>query len=94
MARTAMVTRTITATKVMGLFVNIETREVNEGEFILSGTYKDYKSLMKALEKTVSEDTHKIVSIISTEEIETLYGMTEQDFIQHAKVLPPRKIKA
>ena len=38
----------------------------------------------------VEADTVKAVHIVSTEQVETLYGMTEQDFMEHAKVLPPR----
>ena len=38
----------------------------------------------------IETDTVKAVHIVDSEEIETLYGMTEQEFIQYAKVLPPR----
>ena len=91
MARASMVTRTINTTKVIALCVDIETQTPYDGEFVLSGTYKDQKSLMKALEKVANDDTHKVVHVKSAEVVETLYGMPEQEFINNAKILPPRK---
>ena len=90
MARVPMVTRTITATKTVVLCLNIETAEPFNKEVTISGTFKDEKSMMKAAEKLLNTETEKTVHIVSSEEIETLYGMTEQEFIQKAQVLPPR----
>ena len=90
MARPAMVTRTMQTTKVTALCVNVETSETYEQDFILSGTYKDDKSLKKSLERVGNDDTHKVVHVKNTEVLETLYGMSEQDFIANAKKLPPR----
>ena len=93
MAREPMVTRTITATKIVALCLNIETAEPFNKEVTISGTFKDEKAMMKAAEKLMNTETEKCVHIVSSEEIETLYGMTEQEFIQKAKVLPPRPKK-
>ena len=93
MARESMVTRTITATKITALCLNIETAEPFNKEVTISGTFKDEKSMMKAAEKILNTEIEKAVHIVSSEEIETLYGMTEQEFIQKAKVLPPRPKK-
>lgn len=93
MAREPMVTRTITATKITALCLNIETAEPFNKEVTISGTFKDEKSMMKAAEKLLNTETEKAVHIVSSEEIETLYGMTEQEFIQKAKVLPSRPKK-
>lgn len=93
MAREPMVTRTITATKIVALCLNIETAEPFNKEVTISGTFKDEKAMMKATEKLLNTETEKAVHIVSSEEIETLYGMTEQEFIQKAKVLPPRPKK-
>lgn len=90
MARVPMVTRTIVATKVNVLCLNIETEEPFNKDVTLSGTFKESKSLMKAVEKVVNSDTEKAVHVVATEEVETLYGMTEQKFIELADVLPPR----
>ena len=93
MARTPMVTRTIQTTKVNALCLDIVEQKPFEKEYILSGTYKDNKHLMKALETVANDDTHKVVHVKSTEIVETLYGMTEQEFISYSKVLPPRSVK-
>lgn len=93
MARVSMVTRTIIATKINVLCLNIETSEPYKKEVILSGTYKDEKALQKAAEKVINSDTVKAVHVVDHEETETLYGMTEQEFIERAKILPPRDAK-
>lgn len=93
MARIPMVTRTIQITKVKALCLNIADQKPFEKEYVLSGIYKDNKHLMKALEKVANDDTHKVVHVKSTEVVKTLYGMTEQEFVSCAKVLPPRGVK-
>lgn len=93
MARVSMVTRTIIATKVNVLCLNIETAEPFNKEVTLSGTYKDEKALQKAAEKVINSDTVKAVHVVDHKETETLYGMTEQEFIERAKILPPRDAK-
>jgi hypothetical protein len=88
-----MVTRTIETTKVHALVVNVTEQKTLEADYILAGTYKDAKALAKALDK-LSTDDLKIVHPISVEVIETLYGMSEADFIANATKLPPRGQKA
>lgn len=90
MARVPMVTRTIVATKITALCLNIETGEPFNETVTVSGTFKDEKSMLKAAEKLINTETERAVHIVFSEEIETLYGMTEQEFIQKAQVLPPR----
>ena len=90
MARKPMVTRSIPTTKVTALCVNPETREVSETVITLPRTYKDEKALMKAL-SSVETYYLKVVSVLGTEVLETLYGMDEQKFINNAEILPPRK---
>ena len=88
--RTPMITRTIVATKATLLCVDIADQSTFQKEVTLPRTYKDAKALMKAAVAVVDDDNTKVVSIVSSETFETLYGMTELDFIQYAKVLPPR----
>jgi hypothetical protein len=90
MARVAMVTRTMETTKVNVLCLNIKEGTPFEKELVLAGTFKDEKSKMKAVSAQVDNDEQKAVHVKSTEVITTLYGMTEDDFIKHAKVLPAR----
>lgn len=92
MARTKMVTRTIVTTKCTALCINVETAEPFNQDFTLAGSYDDEKKLLKELKK-YEDESHKIVHVVDTEEVETLYGMSEEDFIKYATVLPPRNTK-
>lgn len=91
MARQPQVTRTIITTKVTALVVDTKEKTTKNVDFILPRTYKDEKAILKAIEKgsTLAEN-ERVVSVIFAEEVETLYGMSEQMFIEHATVLPPR----
>lgn len=93
MARVRKVTRTISSTKVVVMCVDTETAKVNNYEVEIAGVYSDEKKLMKAVTKVVETETLKPVSVVSTEVIETLYGMDEQKFMEIAEVLPPRDKK-
>ena len=93
MSRARKVTRTIYSTKVIVMCVDTETATVNNYEVEIAGVYSDEKKLMKAVTKVVETETLKPVSVVSTEAIETLYGMDEQKFIEMAEVLPPRDKK-
>lgn len=86
MARKPMVTRTIITTKVNVLCLNLETCEPFNKVVVLPRTYKDDKKLMKALEN-FNTDTEKVVHVVDKEEVETLYGMSEQKFIDNAVIL-------
>ena len=93
MARIPMVTRTIKTTKVNVLCLNIETAEPTNKVFTLAGTFKNEKQLMKAVEAEIKDELEKAVHVVDVQELETLYGMTEKDFIHNAEVLPPRDVK-
>lgn len=90
MARVPMVTRTIVATKVNVMCLDVQSGEPCNKVVTVPRTYKDDEALMKKVRPLLETETLKAVHIVDKEEIETLYGMTEQDFIQYAKVLPPR----
>lgn len=89
MTRARKVTRTIPLTKVIVMCVDTETCKVDNYELTIAGTYTDEKKLMKAVTKVVGTETLKPVSVVSTEVIDTLYGMDVQKFIEMAEVLSP-----
>ncbi len=91
MARTPQVTRTIQTTKVNVLCLNIKEGNPFNQEVVLPRTYKDEKHLLKAVEKVINTDDVKAVHVLDSVIEETLYGMSEQKFIELATVLPPRK---
>ena len=90
MARVPMVTRTIITTKVNVMCLDIETGEPFNKTVVVPRTYKDDEKLLKKVKEVLETETLKPVHIVDKEEIETLYGMKEQDFIEHAEVLPSR----
>ena len=93
MARERMVTRTVIATEVNALCLNIETAEPFNKDVTLSGTFNDKQAVEKAAKKVIDTEKEKCVTVVDYKEKETLYGMTEQQFIELAKVLPPRDSK-
>lgn len=93
MARVPQVTRTIVTTKANVMCLDIEKGEPFNKVVIVPRTYKDEKALLKAVKAVEETDAVKCVHVVDFEQIETLYGMTEQEFIEHAKVLPPRTAK-
>lgn len=94
MAREKMVTRTVVATKVTVLGMDTVACEPFNETVTVSGVFdKDEKGqakLMKAVKKLVDKEDKVAVKIVDAEEVETLYGMTEQKFMEMAEVLPPR----
>ena len=91
MARERMVTRTVLLTKVEVMCVNVDTASVSINEYTLSGISFDSETAMKQLKKMYESESFKLVNIQSLVEEEVLYGMTEEEFISLARVLPPRK---
>lgn len=87
MARQAMVTRTIITTQVNVLCMDLEHTEPCNKEVTLPRTYKDTDKLLKAVAKVIDTPKLKAVQIVDSKEVETLYGMKEQDFIDNAMKL-------
>lgn len=93
MARKPMVTRTVVTTKATVLCVNTVAEETTTEVVEVPRTYTDDSKLLKAVKETL-DATIIPVKVISTETVETLYGMTEQKFIEQAEKLPTRKAEA
>lgn len=89
--RKPMVTRTIMTTEVQVLCVDIEKSETVTKTVTLPRTYKDEKAILKKITDIGALDSVKPVHVISTEVHETLYGMSEEKFIENAEQLPPRE---
>lgn len=91
MARVPMVTRTIITTKANVMCLDVVAGEPFNKEVTVPRTYKDDETLLKKVKPMIETGTTKAVHIVDKEEIETLYGMKEEDFISLAQVLPPRE---
>lgn len=90
MARTPMVTRTIQTTKANVLCLNIVEGEPFNKVVTLPRTYKDENAMLKVISRMVDNDEVKAVHVVDSYVEETLYGMSEQRFIDLAQVMPPR----
>lgn len=91
MARERMVTRTVSEYEVTALCVNVDTKEIGYNTVRISATIPQDK-ILPYIQKRFDNAVVKTVSIVSIETHETLYGMSEADFIAFAKVLPPRTV--
>ena len=90
MARERMVTRTISFTEVTVITMNIETVTPQHEVIRIAGVSDNEKVLLNKLKNRYETDLYKIVAITDTKVIEKLYGMSEEEFIEYAKELPPR----
>lgn len=88
--RKPMVTRTFTTMEVVATVLNVKTQAVAQKTFTLSRVYPEKKVLAKTQEAYDTEE-EKIVHIISTKEVEDLYGMDEADFLKNAKKLDAKR---
>ncbi len=91
MARVRMVTRTIESTKVTAMCINPATATVSHNEYVISQAYTDPALILKHVKKVYETENNVIVAIEQSEVQETLYGMTEQKFMELAEILPPRQ---
>lgn len=89
MARVPKITRTIQTTVCDVLCLNVETAEPFNKQVTLPRTYRDENSMLKQAKSVLDTDTEKVVHIVSSHVEETRYGMSEQEFIEHAQVIPP-----
>lgn len=90
MRKEKLITRTITVTTAEFMCVDVETANVEVITAELTGKL-DNETALKLYKSSVETDIFKVVACQSIEYSEQLYGMTEKEFIKHAKVLPPRK---
>lgn len=87
MARKRMVTRTITVTTAEVVCADTEAKTMSNEIFQIPGKFKTQELLLKAVEQFVGQGRIKPVLVINSEETQTRYGMTEQEFLLHAVVL-------
>lgn len=90
MARERMVTRTVELTIAEVMTLDTTTAEVRVIPYEIGGGLTDPAAILKAVKKLYETDTFKCVAVQSVAVKEILYGMTEAEFIAHAKILPPR----
>ena len=90
MARIRMVTRTVDTTTCTAVAVNLKSMALENLTVTVSGRFSENADMLKHLQATKDTDTFKFVQVLTLEHKEVLYGMPEDEFLKHAKVLPPR----
>lgn len=90
MARERMVTRTVELCEAHIMALDTTTAKVETLVCEIGGGLTEEKAILKAAKKIYETATYKLVAVQSITVKEILYGMSEIDFIKHAKVLPPR----
>lgn len=81
-----MVTRTVTMTTGTAVLIDVNDLTAIETSFQLPGEFKTPEHIMKSLTPT---DNLKVVAVKNIEKKQVRYGMSEEDFISQAMVLPP-----
>ena len=89
--REKMITRTVTATVATVLGIDVATSTAVQEVKTLTGSFKDNADILKAIKKQFDGQV-VYAAVVNVEEKETLYGMTESEFMKYAKELPPRKV--
>lgn len=93
MARTRMVTRTISLTAIEAMCVDTTSAEVSIKELELTGEAFTEEKALKALKKEYETETFKVVAIQKMEVREEMYGLKEIDFLKVAQKLDPKTRK-
>lgn len=94
MARQRMITRTVGITRITAVVLNVNTLDSHVQTFTVSGKYEQGTKELKSLLASKNTDDLMWIKAESVVYEEKLYGMTEEEFLTHAKELPPRTGKA
>lgn len=93
MTTNKMVTRTVISTTATVLVFDTKLGDTSEQVFVVPGKYPNDDNLLKQLKKVYDTEVTKLLHVKSSELIEELRGMSEQDFLVYSKALPPRAKK-
>ena len=93
MKKEKLITRPIAVTTAEFMCLDTETANVEVIAAQLTGKVNNATAL-KMYKAIAETETYKVVACQLISYTEQLYGMTEKEFIEHAKILPPRKSKA
>lgn len=97
MRKEKLITRTIISTKANVLLYNVNTKETHEESFTLSGIIKKDVTIENKVKKELEASgrfNEKVVSVLSSVDIDALYAITESEFIAHATKYESREALA
>ena len=88
-----MVTRTILSTEVKAVTANLSENVLEEVTYNIPGKITNKDKAMNILRKSYTSPSRMPTTVVELTICETLYGMSEETFIEHAVELPPRASK-
>lgn len=97
MRKEKLVTRTVISTKANVLLYNTTTKETHEETFTFSGSIKKDVTIENKVKKELEASgrfSEKVVSVLSSVDIDALYAITESEFIAHATKYESREALA
>ena len=86
--RTRYVNRTITNIVATCNIYNTDTKEITEEKITLPSGVSE-KKLDKEISKILAPNK-RLLEVLTTENVEAYYRMTESDFIEHATIVPQK----
>ena len=87
--RTRYVTRRITTIVTICNIYNAATKEITEEKIVLSSKVSENK-LEKEISKILAPNK-RLLEVVTTENVEAYYRMTETDFIEHATIVSKKE---
>lgn len=87
--RTRYVNRRITNIVATCNIYNTDTKEITEETITLPSGVSE-KKLEKEISKSLAPNK-RLLEVVSTENVEAIYRMTELDFIEHATIVPQKE---
>lgn len=97
MRKEKLITRTIISTRATVLLYNVNTKEMHEESFTLSGVIKKDVTIENKVKKELEASgrfSEKVVSVLSSVDIDALYAITESEFIANATKYESREALA
>lgn len=88
-----MVTREFAYQKVKVLVYDKTTKSNVEMEVTVPDAEYTSRRLENTLYKVLDNNIYRIIDVLSTESFKELRGMTQEEFLNNSKVLPPRAKK-
>lgn len=90
MPKKPMVTRTLTVINADVLCLNKQTGETYHRITQIPNSYRKERDILKEAEKILDSESCKVLYIFDTQATCNIYGMSEQEFIKHAKIIENR----
>ena len=87
--RTRYVNRTITNIVATCNIYNTDTKEITEEKITLQREVPQNK-IEKEISKIIAPNK-RLLEVVTTENVEAYYRMTESDFIEHATIVPQKE---